>query len=125
MQYKRKESFRHVFEQDVDVKYKLYSEKIDNEAHLESESCRLVDLSPSGARIALSMNLPTEMQMFQIELNFVLYAKPISVVGFVKWKRPQNGEYLYGIDLDVDEEMQALIIYELKLRRRQEVKGKI
>ncbi|WP_146552397.1 PilZ domain-containing protein [Rummeliibacillus sp. SL167] len=118
MKYKRKESFRHVFERNVTVEYKVFSEQGKG----KSEFCRLVDLSPSGAKIAMPMNLPVEKQTFQIELDFVLYAKPISVKGTVKWKLTQNGGYLYGIDLEENEVVEELIISELKLRRRQEVK---
>ena len=124
MKFKRTESFRHVFERRVEVEYKLVMGEPGSEIFSRSDSCDLVDLSPSGAKIGLSESLPTESQLIRIELNFVLYAKPISVQGEVKWKRIQNGEFVYGIDLDTDEIIEALIISELKLRRRQEVKEK-
>ena len=124
MKYNRTESFRHVFERRVEVQYKLVMGEEERETFSQSDLCYLVDLSPSGARIGMSENLPTESQLIRIELNFVLYAKPISVQGEVKWRRVQNGEFVYGVDLDTDDVMEALIISELKLRRRQEVKEK-
>ena len=73
-------------------------------------------------KLVIPENLPTEAQLIRMELNFVLYAKPITVQGEVKWKRIKNiEEYLYGIELDTDEMTKALIISELKLRRHQEV----
>ncbi|MGG0655043.1 PilZ domain-containing protein [Rummeliibacillus pycnus] len=122
MKFKRKESFRHALERNVTAECKIPSIKEDNEVIVETESCRLVDLSPSGARIAMPVSLPVEDHPLNVELNFVLYAKPICVEGMIKWKRMQGDEFLYGIDLEADEVMMELIISELKLRRRQEVK---
>ena len=124
MKYNRKESFRHEFERRVDAQYKLVMGEAGKETFTQDAFCHLVDLSPSGTKIEMSQSLPTEAQLIKIELNFVLYAKPISVQGEVKWKRIRNGEFVYGVDLDTDEIMEALIISELKLRRRQEVNEK-
>lgn len=121
MKYKRKESFRHVLEQNVMAKCKISSVN-EEKIVLETEFCRLVDLSPSGVRIAIPDNLPVDEHRLKAELSFVLYAKPICVEGMIKWKRLQNDDYLYGIDLEADEVVMELIISELKLRRRQEVK---
>ncbi len=121
MKYNRKESFRLELERAVDVQYKLIVEDADSDQLSNSNSCRMIDISPSGAKIVMPENLQTA-QLIRIELNFVLYAKPISVQGEVKWKRIKNAEeYLYGIELDTDEMTKALIISELKLRRHQEV----
>lgn len=125
MKYKRSESFRHVLERRVDVTYKLISgEEGEEETYSEDAFCYLVDISPSGARILMSQNLPTDRQIIRLQLTFTLFAKPISVKGQVIWKQIKNGEYLYGIDLDEDDVTEALIISELKLRRRQEIKEK-
>lgn len=121
MKYKRKESFRHVLERNVMAKCKITSRN-EEKIVLETELCRLVDLSPSGVRIAIPDSLPVDEHLLKAELNFVLYAKPISVEGTIKWKKLQNDDYLYGIDLEADEALMELIISELKLRRRQEVK---
>lgn len=121
MKYKRKESFRHVLERNVMAKCKITSRN-EEKIVLETELCRLVDLSPSGVRIAIPDSLPVDEHLLKAELNFVLYAKPISVEGTIKWKKLQNDDYLYGIDLEADEALMEMIISELKLRRRQEVK---
>lgn len=124
MKYKRSESFRHVLEQRVDVTYKLISGEEGEETYSEDASCYLVDISPSGARIIMSQNLPTDRQIIRLQLTFTLFAQQISVKGQVIWKQIKSGEYLYGINLDEDDVTEALIISELKLRRRQEVKEK-
>lgn len=121
MKYKRKESFRHVLERNEMAKCKISSGN-EEKVVLETELCRLVDLSPSGVRIAMPDSLSMEEKPLKVELHFVLYAKPISVAGKIKWKKLQNDDYLYGIDLEADEVLMELIISELKLRRRQEVK---
>lgn len=125
MQYKRKESFRHVFERNVMAKCKISLVNEYERVLVETELCRLVDLSPSGVRIAIPDSLPMDEHPLKVELNFVLYAKPISVEGMIKWKKLQMDDYLYGIDLEADEALMELIISELKLRRRQEVKENI
>lgn len=125
VQYKRKESFRHVLERDVMAKCKISSVNKEEKVLVETKLCRLVDLSPSGVRIAIPDSLPMDENPLKVELNFMLYAKPISVEGMIKWKKLQMDDYLYGIDLEADEALMELIISELKLRRRQEVKENI
>lgn len=122
VKYKRKESFRHVLERNVMAKCKISSGNEEKKVLVETELCRLVDLSPSGVRIAIPDSLSVEEYPLKVDLSFVLYAKPISVEGTIKWKKLQNDDYLYGIDLEADEALMELIISELKLRRRQEVK---
>ncbi|GEL04408.1 PilZ domain-containing protein [Rummeliibacillus stabekisii] len=121
MKFKRTESFRHIFENRITSKYKVIMDGIVQDFSSTSEFCQLVDLSPSGARIALNDNLPIEGKVCVIELLFVLHTKPIAVHGEVKWKRPAFGHYYYGIDLETDELIETLIISELKLRRKQEI----
>lgn len=125
VQYKRKESFRHVLERVVMAKCKISSVNKEEKVLVETKLCRLVDLSPSGVRIAIPDSLPMDEHPLKVKLNFVLYAKPISVEGMIKWKKLQMDDYLYGIDLEADEALMELIISELKLRRHQEVKENI
>ncbi|MGX9133384.1 PilZ domain-containing protein [Rummeliibacillus sp. JY-2-4R] len=121
MIYNRKESFRLELERAVDVQYKLIVEEADSGQLSNLKDCQMIEISPSGAKIVMTENLQTA-HLIQIELNFVLYAKPFSIQGEIKWKRIKNAEeYLYGVELDTDEMTKALIISELKLRRHQEV----
>lgn len=81
----------------------------------------IVDISPSGIKLFTEENLLCEKEAIELDLSFKLYSKPINTKGIVRWKKAVAGGYQYGIDMNMVDEHQELIISELKLRRWKEV----
>ncbi|MBO2534283.1 MULTISPECIES: PilZ domain-containing protein [Rummeliibacillus] len=116
MEYRRKESFRHVLIHEVPVTY-----TIQKDGRTTYQKGKIVDISPSGLKLFTEENLQYERRTLELDLSFILYSKPINVKGDVRWKKTSGDGYYYGIDMDNVEEHQELIISELKLRRKKEV----
>lgn len=116
MEYRRRESFRHVLVHEVPVTYtcKAEEKKTNGQGNI-------LDISPSGLKLFTEEKLPSEKSIVELDLSFKLYTKPIHVNGVVRWKRVFGDGYQYGIDLDLVDAHQEMIISELKLRRRKEV----
>ncbi|MFJ8261814.1 PilZ domain-containing protein [Rummeliibacillus sp. NPDC094406] len=116
MEYRRRESFRHVLVHEVPVTYNCQDGGL--KTYRQGE---IVEISPSGLKLFTEENLPCEKGEIELDLSFKLYSKPINVRGDVRWKKVIGGGYQYGVFLNTVDEHQELIISELKLRRRKEV----
>ncbi|MGG0655045.1 PilZ domain-containing protein [Rummeliibacillus pycnus] len=116
MEYRRKESFRHVLIHEVPVTYNCRRDGVNT-----YYQGKIIDISPSGLKLFTEENLPCEQGEVEMDLSFKLYTKPINTKGDVRWKKTVAGGYQYGIDMNMLDEHQELIISELKLRRWKEV----
>ena len=116
MEYRRRESFRHVLVHEVPVTYNCQGDGIKM-----YRQGNIVEISPSGLKLFTEENLPYEKGEIELDLSFNLYSKPINVRGDVRWKKAIGGGYQYGVYMNTVDEHQELIISELKLRRRKEV----
>ena len=116
MEYRRRESFRHVLVHEVPVTYNCQGDGL--KTYLQGN---IVEISPSGLKLFTEENLPYEKGEIELDLSFNLYSKPINVRGDVRWKKAVGGGYQYGVYMNTVDEHQELIISELKLRRRKEV----
>ncbi|HWI49083.1 MAG TPA: PilZ domain-containing protein [Rummeliibacillus sp.] len=116
MEYRRRESFRHVLVHEVPVTYNCQGDRMK-----PYRQGNIVEISPSGLKLFTEENLPYEKGEIELDLSFNLYSKPINVRGDVRWKKAIGGGYQYGVYMNTVDEHQELIISELKLRRRKEV----
>lgn len=116
VEYRRREAFRHVLVHEVPVTYicKAEEKKTNGQGNI-------IDISPSGLKLFTEEKLPSDKGIVELDLSFKLHTKPIHVNGIVCWKRVYGDGYQYGIDLDLVDTHQEMIISELKLRRRKEV----
>lgn len=115
LEYRRKESFRHVLIHEVTVTYNF---KMDG--RVTYRKGKIIDISPNGLKIFTEDDLSSNSEMHDLDLSFTLFSKPINVKGDIRWKKAFGDGYYYGIDMNNVEEHQEMIISELKLRRKKE-----
>lgn len=116
LEYRRKESFRHVLIHEVTVTYNF---KMDG--RVTYRKGKIIDISPSGLKMFTEVDLSSNSEMYDLDLSFILFSKSINVKGDIRWKKAFGDGYYYGIDMNNVEQHQELIISELKLRRKKEV----
>ncbi|MFC4409547.1 PilZ domain-containing protein [Chungangia koreensis] len=112
MFYKRKEIFRYTFGSPLEAELKMGD---------ENGSCRMIDISPGGAKVFSDNQLTKGME---VVMQFVLMQDTITAPGKVVWKQASHEGALYGIDFNEDEKLEEQIISQLKFRRRNEISTK-
>lgn len=121
MQFKRKEGFRFVFNQPLDTSFKLLlnGEPVD----AESYSCEILDISPRGIKMFSEAKIGEYINKasLQIEIQFILDVTTIQAVGEIVWSKPYGSGHQFGVVFHAQEEIDELIISEMKLRRKKEV----
>lgn len=124
MQYNRKETFRHTFDDPIPATFRLMIEG-ENETGVEISKrgpCLIVDLSPSGLRMYSDLGIPKiPGKKLHLAIDVILNDEPLKLVGEIVWKKAQADGNQYGIDLKTDEMIERNIIKELKERRRNDV----
>jgi hypothetical protein len=124
MQYNRKETFRHTFENPIPATFQLIVES-DQEMEVELSkkgACLIVDLSPSGIRIFSTLDIPKRPGYpIHLAIEVLLTDTPFKLVGVLIWKKAYMDGHQYGIDLKTDEKIEYKITRELKERRRLEL----
>ncbi|MBQ0139236.1 MAG: PilZ domain-containing protein [Kurthia sp.] len=116
MEYKRSESFRHELQTPVDIRYSCIVNQI-----AFTRVGKILDISPSGVSILVKDELTEEELYNDLTFSFCLHTKEIQTGGIVRWKKYHNDGFRYGVELQTTEQIEKLIIEELKLRRKQEV----
>lgn len=121
MNFKRQEGFRFVFNEAIDAKFKLRLNGRD--INFEPYECKIIDISPRGikmfseAKIGEYLNNTT----LQIEVQFVLDVSMIRATGEIVWSKPYANGSQFGVLFHEDENIDELIISEMKQRRKKEV----
>lgn len=116
MEYKRSESFRHELQTPVDIRYSCIANQV-----AFTRVGKIVDISPSGVSIVVKDELTAEELSNELNFSFCLHTQDIHSAGIVRWKKYHNDGFRYGVELNATEQLEQLIIDELKLRRKQEV----
>lgn len=122
MNFKRQEGFRFVFNEPIEASFKL----MVNGNYVDggnSFPCQLLDISPRGAKMFSEGNLGEYFNKtnLQVELQFVLDVTTIRAVGEIVWRKPFGRRNQYGLLFQAQEDIDELIISEMKLRRKKEV----
>lgn len=120
MLYKRTEYFRYTFGEPVEAEFRILLAAGEGQQSKLGE-CKLVDLSPGGAKLFSAFNIPVDGDDVRLYLKFIIHDFPIGVYGVILWKKPFGNGFMYGFEFDEDTEVGQLIIGELKLRRRSEI----
>ncbi|WP_255457361.1 PilZ domain-containing protein [Sporosarcina sp. JAI121] len=120
MLYKRTEYFRYTFGKPFEAEFRIV---VTNGTAKESSpgGCKLLDISPGGAKIFTNFNIPIEGESVRLHLTFTLHEEMIDLQGVIVWKKPYSDGYMYGYDFDEDAAIEQLIVEELKLRRKSEI----
>lgn len=116
MLYKRTEYFRYTFGEPLDAEFRILKSKDQS----NPGQCKMIDLSPGGAKLYSSFNIPAGTDGAKLLLKFTVYNYPLEIQGKVLWKKPFNQGFMYGFEFKEDQKNGELIVDELKLRRRSE-----
>lgn len=123
--YKRTEYFRYVFGKPHEARFRIIMEE-ETRKQSGVGDCSLIDLSIGGAKVFAKYNIPFTKEPIKIVIEFSLFKELIEVEGVIVWKSETQNDngYLYGFEFEAGEEKEELIISELKLLAKSEVKDK-
>ena len=122
MHFKRQEGFRIVFNEPIEASFKLLINGQPVEA-LGSSPCKILDISPKGVKMFSEVKFGEYINRatLQVELQFVLDVTPIQAIGEIVWSKPFGRGNQYGVLFQAQEDIDELIVSEMKLRRKKEV----
>ncbi|MFJ8234641.1 PilZ domain-containing protein [Ureibacillus sp. NPDC094379] len=125
MQFKRKESFRFVFNDPIDASFTIIQKEANENQEPLKLSCQILDISPKGIKMYLDGEIKERVQNNTLlEVEFVLDVTNIKAIGQVMWVKPLGRGKQYGVSLPDQPDIEELIIFEMKQRRRKEVLAK-
>lgn len=123
MEYKRKEMFRMTFSSPLDAKLRVIEINGLQEIHPD-ETIYLHDLSLRGAKIECAQQYPDHPQKVRVLIQFQLNEKPLSVLGDIVWRKPSGKLNQYGIQFDIDVQLEKDLLWELKLYAKRNLQRK-
>ena len=121
MHFKRQEGFRFVFNEPIEASFKIL---IDGQAVDAAENPgEILDISPRGIKMFSEVDLGEYINKanLQIEVQFILNVTTIQAIGEIVWSKVFGRGHQYGIQFQAQENIDELIISEMKLRRKNEV----
>ncbi|MEK4424147.1 PilZ domain-containing protein [Solibacillus sp. FSL K6-1523] len=120
MIFKRTEGFRFAFGDPVAADFVLL---LNGKPEGGKCSCNVLDISPHGMKMFSKTEIGEySNKVVQIEVQFVLDEVKIKAVGEIVWKRSFGKDYHYGLVFENQPIVEELIVSELKVRRKKEVK---
>ncbi|RHW39921.1 PilZ domain-containing protein [Lysinibacillus yapensis] len=122
MQFKRKEGFRYVFKEPIKANVRLLLDGVAINPHTPYSS-EILDISPRGVKLFSEAKIGEYLNNLnlQMELQFVLDVKLIEAIGEIMWVNPYMNGQQYGLSLHAQEDIDKLIISEMKFRRKKEM----
>lgn len=120
MFFKRQESFRFSFDEPIPAKVKMLvdGQPIRKDG-VEIFDASILDISPRGVKVFAEANFK---EIPLLEVRFVLDSSEITGIGEVVWTKVFGQGMQYGIIFQNQSSLEDLIISELKMRRKKEVK---
>ncbi|TSI04293.1 PilZ domain-containing protein [Lysinibacillus sp. BW-2-10] len=121
MNFRRKEGFRFVFNDPIEANFKIY---INGQlASADKYNGKILDISPRGMKMFCGPEIGEYLRSttLQVEVQFVLDVTTIRALGDVVWSKPLGSGFQCGIILAAQEDIDNLIIDEMKRRRKKEV----
>lgn len=113
MKYKREETFRYEFGTPVNCHYRVI--KIQEELKQSNKAeGKILDISLSGMKLETNLDFPLNTHQIEIEITFTL-ENEITLTGLLIWRKQNpNQNFSYGIELRENEEIQQILLNELK-----------
>ncbi|MGE7022767.1 PilZ domain-containing protein [Solibacillus cecembensis] len=120
MIFKRTEGFRFVFGDPITANFVLL---LNGKPENGKQSCSILDVSPHGMKMFSKTEIGEyRNKVVQIEIHFILDEVLIKAVGELVWKKNFGKDFHYGIVFENQPIVEDLIVSELKVRRKKEVK---
>lgn len=122
MHYKRTESFRYTFGTPLEARIEIFRQEADLLPISTGQwEASILDISPNGMKIISSKNIQT-LENLQIQISFILNETPLDMTGTISWKKPTGTYFEYGILENNSLEIKNLLISELKVYSRNNLK---
>ncbi|MCJ8007410.1 PilZ domain-containing protein [Lederbergia wuyishanensis] len=110
----RHEAFRYTFSPPLPCEFNLALESdLDRVSHFGN--AEIHNISPHGLMFSTELNIPQNRDMVRVRVKFTLEEMDFLVSGHFRWKETHIGEFLYGVLLDNDVEVEQKIINQLKI----------
>lgn len=124
MFFKRTEGFRFSFDEPIQAKVKML---INGQAIVKNDTeifeASILDISPHGIKMFAETNFNEgNSPVPLLEVQFILDSSVIVGIGEIVWTKDFGSGKHYGIVFQNQASLEDLIISELKIRRRREVK---
>ncbi|MFD1885535.1 PilZ domain-containing protein [Paenibacillus wenxiniae] len=111
---RRKSPFRYVLKQPVF--FELFILNINGQTVTPKPiQALLLDLSRSGCRISLPVEIPARDNEVHVNINMLLHEQPLQMDGRLQWHREEAGRFHYGVQLDVLSFSRDQLLRELRL----------
>lgn len=111
---RRKSPFRYVLKQPV--AFELFILNINGQQVTSKPiQALLLDLSRSGCRISLPVEIPARDNEVHVNINMLLHEQPLEMDGKLQWHREEAGRFYYGVQLDVLSFSRDQLLRELRL----------
>ena len=119
LRYQREEAFRYAFKDPLPAHFTIIELNGRPVSSSEGEA-KLIDLSPSGMKLATSLHIPVSRnQEVKLKVRFSINDHEYTIISELVWEEPHIKEYYYGIHFQEDETLQKELISELKIYARQ------
>ena len=111
---RRKSPFRYVLKKPVS--FELLILRINDQAiSSKPVDALLLDLSRSGCRISLPLEISAKDHDVLVSMDMLLDDNPLRMEGKLQWYREEAGRYHYGVQLNVTSFSRDHLLRELRL----------
>ena len=123
MVFKRQEGFRFSFGNPLEANFVVLLDGETDSLERSRSNCKVLDISPRGMKIITDINLNNyATNNLQLEIYFSLDTTEIKAIADIVWSKPFGSNFQYGLVFEKQPIVEELIIEELKIRRRKEIK---
>lgn len=123
MIFKRQEGFRFVFGEPIQARFGILIDGKPQNIEKTQYACEIQDVSPRGMKVFTNIEIGEDInKLVQLEITFVLDVTKIRAVGEIVWTKKVIDGFQYGLVFDNQPVIEELIISELKVRRKKELK---
>ncbi|AXH98479.1 PilZ domain-containing protein [Sporosarcina sp. PTS2304] len=113
MRYNRHDYFRYQFEPHLPATFRLQLNNEEKKLSNEGQ-CEILDISTGGAKFFAFFDLPVRSEKLALQLIFTIHEHVFEIIGNVAWKKADERGFHYGFDFDEGQQVDAIIIDELK-----------
>ncbi|MBS4200534.1 PilZ domain-containing protein [Bacillus sp. FJAT-49732] len=111
---RRNEAFRYIFSPPLHCHFNIALENEPNKV-THYGNAEIHNISPHGLMLSTKLNIPQNRDMIRVSIKFTLEEMNFLVSGHFRWKKTHTGEFMYGVLLDTDKEVERKIINQLKI----------
>lgn len=111
---RRKEPFRYTLKSPIPFEFQILTIN-GHLAPAKPVSALMLDISRSGCRLEIPLQLHVETNHITVGMNFVLYEEPLYIEGTLLWGKKDSDTHYYGVRLDIAEADRDMLPRELRM----------